>query len=100
MSMDDIIAKKIISEFTPSYYSVVNESHNHAGTKTQSHYKIVVVSDVFNGLNLINRHRAINKTFKKELTQIHALAIHTYTKQEWSKKGYAPESPKCTNNKQ
>ncbi len=95
--MDNIITNKIISEFNPSYYSVTNESHSHAGPKTESHYKIVIVSDVFNELKLINRHRMVNKIFKKELAQIHALAIHTYTKQEWSKKITAPESPQCSN---
>jgi BolA protein len=59
---------------------------------------VIIVSDDFVGERLIKRHRAINTLLATELAEkIHALALHTYTKDEWDKY-YAentPLSPKC-----
>ncbi|SFV63357.1 Cell division protein BolA [hydrothermal vent metagenome] len=82
--------------FEPSYLEVINESHDHSGGSTESHFKIIVVSDKFIGLKLIERHRQINELFKEELIHIHALAMHTYTLEEWNKKNHKfPKSPEC-----
>lgn len=81
--------------FLPSHLEVINESHNHSGNNPDSHFKIIIVSSKFAGKKLIDRHRLINNLFKKELQQIHAMAMHTYTDAEWSKKNKAPDSPKC-----
>lgn len=79
----------------PSYLEVVNESDQHSGPAQDSHFKLIVVSDYFNNLKLIDRHRFINNLFKEELTYIHALAMHTYTTSEWALKNGAPDSPQC-----
>ena len=90
------IANKIKKEFNPSYYKVVNESHNHSTSSTESHFNVVIVSEKFSHLSLLKRHRAVNYLLREELKKIHALAIHTYTKKEWHKKSdNAYESPKC-----
>jgi len=54
------------------------------------------VSHYFSDLRLIDRHRFINQLFKEELGHIHALAMHTYTPDEWAMKGGAPASPQCS----
>ena len=52
---------------------------------------------------LLQEYRAsyleINQILKDELAgQIHALALHTYTPEEWTQKhGNAPMSPPCDN---
>jgi len=52
---------------------------------TDSHFKVVIVSSDFEGKRLLQRHRAINKVLADELANhIHALALHTYTEQEWA----------------
>lgn len=79
----------------PTHLEVINESHNHSGDATQSHFKLIVVSEAFKNLKLIDRHRKINALFREELQTIHALAMHTYTPEEWVKKGNAPASPQC-----
>jgi BolA protein len=81
--------------FKPEFLEVVDESHNHSGDRENSHFKIIVVSDDFAGVSLINRHRQINELFREELTHIHALAMFTYTPDEWSKKTTKPNSPDC-----
>jgi len=55
------------------------------------------VSEEFSGKRLIERHRRVNQLLADELSgPVHALAIHTYTAEEWrSRHGDAPMSPPC-----
>jgi BolA protein len=85
---------------SPSYLEVINESANHSGPATESHFKLIVVSEYFKDLALIARHRFINQLFKEELDHIHALAMHTYTPEEWRLKSGAPDSPNCAGGSQ
>ncbi len=65
---------------------------------SESHFKVIIVSDHFNGQRLLQRHRAVNRTLAEELSDhIHALAIHTYTEKEWHEhyQEHPPLSPKC-----
>jgi BolA protein len=64
---------------------------------SESHFKVIVVSAQFEGKRLIARHRLINATLAVELDKhIHALAIHTYTEDEWQTENrQAPDSPNC-----
>ena len=79
-----------------SSLKILNESFMHSVPEdAESHFKIVVVSDDFSDLKLIQRHRLINDLFREELNHIHALAMHTYTPAEWQLKNGAPESPQC-----
>ncbi|SMN17229.1 Cell division protein BolA [uncultured Candidatus Thioglobus sp.] len=94
-SMQQHLTEQLEVALSPSYLEVINESANHSGPATQSHFKLIVVSDYFNDLALIARHRFINQLFKEELSHIHALAMHTYTVDEWRTKGGAPASPQC-----
>ena len=58
---------------------------------------MTVVSQEFEGVPLIARHRLINSLLKDELQgPVHALALHTMTPAQWSaKKQLAPDSPNC-----
>jgi BolA protein len=46
---------------------------------------------------LVTRHRLVNRALSTELTSgLHALALHTWTPDEWfDKGGQAPDSPPC-----
>ena len=51
------------------------------------HFSIVVISDEFDSVSLVNRHRMIYSIFKDEITkEIHAMQIQTYTYKEWRDK--------------
>ncbi|BAH62050.1 possible regulator of murein genes [Klebsiella pneumoniae subsp. pneumoniae NTUH-K2044] len=51
---------------------------------SESHFKVVLVSDRFTGERFLNRHRMIYGTLTEELSNtVHALALHTYTIKEW-----------------
>jgi BolA protein len=94
-NMQQHLTEQLTLTLTPAYLDVINESANHSGAATESHFKLIVVSDYFADLKLIDRHRFINQLFKEELTHIHALAMHTYTPDEWAMKNGAPISPQC-----
>lgn len=92
------IEKKLAETFSPLHLEVINESSNHNVPEgSESHFKVVVVSPAFEGKNLLARHRMINAALADELkNSIHALAIHTYTEEEWKEtSGGAPMSPPC-----
>jgi BolA protein len=98
MTTQNTIEKKLADDFNPLHLEVINESNNHNVPEgSESHFKVVVVSPVFEGKNLLARHRLINATLAVELKEaIHALAIHTYTEEEWKEtSGGAPMSPPC-----
>ncbi len=96
MTMQQTITQKIQDAINPLHLEVENESHMHNVPEgSESHFKILVVSDEFDGQMLIKRHRRINQVLSDELQQIHAMALHTMTPDEWAEKGAAPESPPC-----
>ena len=75
-----------------------NESNRHnVPPGSESHFKVVLVSDAFDGKSIVMRHRMINEILIDELqNKIHALALHTYTYNDWQEKnGNAPMSPPC-----
>ncbi|MDH3763666.1 MAG: BolA/IbaG family iron-sulfur metabolism protein [Gammaproteobacteria bacterium] len=97
MSIQTIIEQKLAGEFDADYLSVENESHMHnVAPGSESHFKVTIVSDMFKDQMLIKRHRMVNKALEQELQQIHALALHTLTPDEWqARQGIVAESPNC-----
>ena len=98
MEVQSAIEEKLINGIDAMHLEVVNESNNHnVPPGSESHFKVVLVSNAFEGQSLIARHRTINKLLEDELkNQIHALALHTYTESEWrDRHGEAPMSPPC-----
>ena len=96
--IQDRIEEKLQQAFEPVHLEVVNESYMHnVPAGSESHFKVVIVSEQFEGVRLIGRHRAVNKALSDELANdIHALAMHTYTESEWQNLfDGAPLSPSC-----
>ena len=82
MRTADIITEKLTSAFSPQSLKVVDESHLHAGHAGsreggQTHYRVYIVSNAFEGKSRVDRHRMINTALAAELAGgVHALAIH------------------------
>ena len=98
MSLHKKIEQKIADAIPCKHLEVINESNKHnVPPGSESHFKVIVVSDAFDDQKMINRHRQINKTLADELNEgLHALAMHTYTEAEWrEQQGDAPMSPPC-----
>ena len=97
MSMQQTINDKLDAALQPHFLEVENESHMHSvAPGSESHFKVTVVSDKFTDLMLIKRHRLVNDVLRDEMKQIHALALHTLTEQEWFERaGKVADSPLC-----
>ncbi len=97
MPIAKLIEEKINAELSPQYLELENESHKHRSGTGASHFRLVIVAQAFEGLRLIGRHRKINTLLADELaTEVHALALHTFTPKEWSERGEkATRSPAC-----
>eukprot|EP00045_Choanoeca_perplexa_P001903 m.22271 g.22271 ORF g.22271 m.22271 type:complete len:130 (-) comp11226_c0_seq2:165-554(-) len=92
------IQSKLLDAFKPSHLLVINESYMHNVPKgSETHFKVVVVADAFEGLKVIQRHRSINDVLASELEHgVHALSIAAKTPAQWeTSSGAVSESPKC-----
>jgi len=97
MTVQRLIQQRIQTELAPQHLSVENESHMHRSEPgAESHFKLVVVSSQFTGLRLLARHQKINALLADLLAgPVHALALHTYTPEEWLARQGAPKTPSC-----
>jgi BolA family transcriptional regulator, general stress-responsive regulator len=82
MTTKEIIINKLREAFTPESLEVQDESHlheGHAGHRPggETHFRVYIVSQAFEGKSRIERHRMINATLAGELAgSVHALALH------------------------
>jgi BolA protein len=82
MRTRDLITEKLTAAFDPESLRVDDESHQHEGHAGhrpggESHFRIYIVAEAFQGKSRLERHRMINATLAGELAGgVHALAIH------------------------
>ena len=98
MAIQQQIEQLMRERFAPLHLEVDDESHMHnVPAGSESHFRVVVVSETFAGKALLQRHRAVNAALAAQLAGgVHALALHTMTPEEWfAKGGTAPASPPC-----
>ncbi len=103
MSMKEHISRKLQSAIKLSYLEVINESHLHnVPPGSESHFKVILVSNDFTGKMPVKRHQMVYGILAEELRQdIHALALHTYTDNEWhARQKEAPATPDCAGGSQ
>ncbi len=56
-------------------------------TGTNDHFSVIVISDSFEGLSLIEQHQMVYKAVGSYMTnEIHALEIKTYSIKAWKQK--------------
>jgi stress-induced morphogen len=98
MSVQEQIQQRLAELLTPVHLEVVNESHQHnVPENSETHFKVVAVSETFDGKRQVARHQAIYGALAEQLQgPVHALALHTYTPAEWNtREGASPDSPDC-----
>lgn len=98
MSVQGTIERKIGEALAPAHLEVINESHMHAVPPgSESHFKLIVVSDRFEGERLVRRHQRVNAILADEIAgPVHALSMQTHTAAEWQRRGgLVIESPEC-----
>lgn len=100
MSTGPIEAKiqECLQKLNPQHLQVVNESYMHNVPKgSESHFKVLVVSEEFKGLQLIKRHRLVNSLVKETLQDDfpHALSIEAKAPEEYKEDYKLDPSPNC-----
>lgn len=88
---------KLESALGPAHLEVANESHMHSVPKgSETHFKVVIVADRFEGLSAVKRHQLVYGALADELRGgVHALAITSRTPAEWAARPEANVSPLC-----
>ena len=86
------IESKLSASLTPVHLEVINESHMHkVPPGSETHFKVVVVSDRFDGLSAVKRHQLVYAALGERMREeIHALSMQTLTPDEWRKARNSP----------
>ena len=76
-----------LAVLTPEHLEILDESHKHAGhagaRSGGGHFKLIIVSNVFDGQGLLQRHRMVYDALGSAMqTDIHALTIKALTPEE------------------
>jgi stress-induced morphogen/ectoine hydroxylase-related dioxygenase (phytanoyl-CoA dioxygenase family) len=85
------IDSKLRARLEPSELQVKNVSAAHTDEglgRGESHFAVLVVSEKFEGVSVLNRHRLVNGALAEELAvggPVHALAIEAKTPAQWAK---------------
>jgi BolA protein len=99
MSLAEQMTEKLKKELSPQFLELINESHLHGRpTGAETHFKLLVVSDKFNGLSRIDRQRLVNNLFDFAREKgLHALTQKTLSPAEWEqqKDNLDFQSPAC-----
>ncbi|KAK3675239.1 BolA domain UV induced protein Uvi31 [Recurvomyces mirabilis] len=90
--MEDAIRQKVTQAFAPASLEIFNDSHLHShhkamagSTSQETHFRVYVTSDTFEGKRQPARHREVYSLLKDEMAAeggIHALQLRTKTPQE------------------
>ena len=81
MRVRDAIERNLKEALRPLRLEIEDESHRHAGhagarAEGESHFRLVVVADVFEGKSRLERQRMIHAALKDLMaTEIHALSL-------------------------
>ena len=85
MHMDKLIKRLIEENFDPVEFELINESHKHVGHagddgSGQTHYKLMVVSSIFEGLSRIQRQRLVMDVLEGAFSKgLHAITMQLST---------------------
>ena len=85
MLTQEKIQKILTDHFHPVMLRVTDDSHQHAGHNPSAadggtHFSIAIVSDLFTGKKLVERHRMVYAVLEHEFKdKLHALVIKAYS---------------------
>ena len=83
----NMIRDRLNTALAPESLEVIDDSASHAGhagaKSGGGHYEVIIVSQAFAGLGLLQRHRLIYDALGDAMgSAIHALSIKAYSPQE------------------
>jgi stress-induced morphogen len=98
--IENKIINSLINSMNVSSLKVLNESFMHNVPKdSESHFKIVIVSNDFKNLSLVQRHKLVYKSLDNIMNNIHALSIQSFSDDEFALNPIILDSPECANKK-
>ena len=80
-TLTDLITRRLQDGLRPSHLAVTDESHQHQGHAGwreggETHFRLDIVSDAFQGKSRVERHRLVNEILAGAFERgLHALAI-------------------------
>ncbi len=88
MNRVEMIREKLTASLSPDSLEIIDRSQEHAGHEGAKagggHFDIIIVTEVFNDMNTVQRHRAIYDALGDAMkSEIHALSIRAYTPEEF-----------------
>ena len=97
--METTIKNLLIDSLKPSILSITNESYMHnVPEDSESHFKIVIVSNNFKNQSNVKRHQLIYRVLDDITKLIHALSIYAFDEDEYKENPIVLDSPNCINN--
>jgi BolA protein len=81
MTLTDFITRRLQDSLQPTHLAVTDESHQHQGhggwrEGGETHFRLDIVSDAFQGKSRVERHRLVNEVLAEAFGRgLHALAI-------------------------
>ncbi len=93
----EALLRQRLNDLEPQALEVFDDSHEHAGhagamESGGGHFQLVIVSDRFEGKNMLARHRMVYQAVGDLMPgKIHALAIRAFTPGELDSPGGKPD---------
>ena len=85
-----------LSSLNAELIEIENESGMHSGPRTDSHFKVLIISEAFEGLNRVARQRKVNGLLQSEFDDgMHALTMRCLTPKEATEQEIDFQSPDC-----
>lgn len=94
----ELMEERLRNQLAPSILEILDESSQH-GNSEPSHFRILIVSDAFEGLSAVKRHQRVYEVLGDIMNVIHAFSQQTYTVSEWKNSGVRLASPPCQHSK-
>jgi BolA protein len=91
------ISNLLEARFSPEHLEIINESSMHSVPEdSETHFKVVIVSDFFKNLVKVKRHQSVYSCLQSELDSgLHALSLQIFSSDEWSSAPKINSSPDC-----
>ena len=94
MSSYDNIISSLNNQLLVEHMFLENESSMHnVPVNSETHFKLVIVSDDFIHMNKVKRHQLIYQILTNIMKEIHALSIHAFTIEEYNSNPVILSSP-------
>ena len=98
MSYNETIISDLQQAFAIEHIALKNESFMHnVPADSESHFKLIIVSDDFLGITKVKRHQGIYNALSETMKSIHALSIQAFTVAEFNLDPMILDSPDCSN---